>query len=223
MRGGRFEVPRLAAQAETSRPAVIAYTCMQRRIRDSVSTRLFIMSPTWMPLCLTMRTFAATIRINAESLCSSPATSIGWGLKVCLPRLQGSALVAALFMQLLCITAWPAAPQHVSRGINLSNEHTLLRRATQFWLPFSRVKLILFSRMEEASLAQTPALQPPPGVQSNFVDGHSFNPVIVGVIALCITLITALNCIRIVTKFLTTPVFFPEDCQYLASRRKDKS
>lgn len=77
--------------------------------------------------------------------------------------------------------------------------------------------------MDEASLAQTPALQPPPGVQSNFVDGYSVNPVIVGVIALCITLITALVFIRIVTKSLTSRVFFLEDCQYLASRRKDKS
>ncbi|KAL8960400.1 MAG: hypothetical protein Q9193_002886 [Seirophora villosa] len=35
--------------------------------------------------------------------------------------------------------------------------------------------------MDEASLAQTPALQPPPGVQSNFADRYSLNPVIVGV------------------------------------------
>ncbi|KAL8789308.1 MAG: hypothetical protein Q9213_001231 [Squamulea squamosa] len=65
--------------------------------------------------------------------------------------------------------------------------------------------------MNRAALATTPALQPPPGIRSNFKDPDSLNAVIVGVGILCLILSTILISIRVVTKSLTSREFLLED------------
>ncbi|KAI4221464.1 MAG: hypothetical protein L6R36_006888 [Xanthoria steineri] len=65
--------------------------------------------------------------------------------------------------------------------------------------------------MDKMYLATTPALQPPPGVESNLLDPDSLNPVIIGVSTLCLVLATIMISIRLVTKLLTTRKFLLED------------
>lgn len=67
--------------------------------------------------------------------------------------------------------------------------------------------------MDKMYLATTPALQPPPGVESNLLDPDSLNPVIIGVSTLCLVLATIMISIRLVTKLLTTRKFLLEDCK----------
>ena len=68
--------------------------------------------------------------------------------------------------------------------------------------------------MSGLNLAETPALQPPPGVSPNFVDPPSLQSMTNATIAVCFTLATLFVAVRLLTKFFVDRTFQREDCKY---------
>ena len=68
-----------------------------------------------------------------------------------------------------------------------------------------------------AELAQTPALMPPAGVLSNFIDPPgTLEAVTNATMAICFTFTTIFVFLRLLTKYCVDRTFQLEDCQYFA-------
>ena len=70
-----------------------------------------------------------------------------------------------------------------------------------------------------AELAQTPALMPPAGMVSNFINPpDTLEAVTNATMAVCFTLTTIFVFVRLLTKYCVDRVFQWEDCQYLLNK-----
>ena len=66
-----------------------------------------------------------------------------------------------------------------------------------------------------AELAQTPALMPPPGMVSNFINPPgTLEAVTNATMAVCFTFTTIFVFVRLLTKYCVDRAFQWEDCQY---------
>ena len=60
-----------------------------------------------------------------------------------------------------------------------------------------------------------PALEPPPGVISNFKNPWTFDGLAIATVAVCLTTTTLAVAMRILTKIFVMRAFRLEDCQFL--------
>ena len=70
------------------------------------------------------------------------------------------------------------------------------------------------SRMDPATLAHTPALEPPKGVTPNFVDPYSLQPLMIGIVVLCQVLTAIAIGIRVYTRVRTVKGHW-EECKWI--------
>lgn len=70
------------------------------------------------------------------------------------------------------------------------------------------------SRMDPATLAHTPALEPPKGVTPNFVDPYSLQPLTIGIVVLCLVLTAIATGIRVYTRVRTVKGHW-EECKWI--------
>ena len=66
--------------------------------------------------------------------------------------------------------------------------------------------------LQDISLAETPALMPPPGVTSNFVNPTSLGPVTNALLGVSLALTAVFIALRMVTKHLVNGRYEWEDC-----------
>ena len=71
--------------------------------------------------------------------------------------------------------------------------------------------------MDDLSLstqANTPALEPPPGVSPNFINPYSLRPFQIATTSICLTTATLVVAARFVAKFATSKRLQLEECMF---------
>ena len=72
--------------------------------------------------------------------------------------------------------------------------------------------------LSSSTLANTPALEPPPGVSPNFTNPYSLKPFQVATASICLTTATLVVAARFVAKFATSKRLQLEECMFNLQR-----
>ena len=72
-----------------------------------------------------------------------------------------------------------------------------------------------------STLANTPALEPPPGVSPNFTNPYSLRDIQVATASICVTIATLVIAARFVTKVATSKRVQLEECTFNLKQKVD--
>ena len=70
-----------------------------------------------------------------------------------------------------------------------------------------------------STLANTPALEPPPDVSPNFTNPYSLRPFQMATGSICVTAATLIVAARFFTKFATSKRLQLEECRFIPQRK----